>query len=251
MAATLAISGCGSATNISGDGAHLTKATFASAVSKATSQVTSLHMTMKLGAAGQNMTMTSDVAIDDPAAIQNAPVSQALQHMSMSLQATLAGRSIQMRMIHGVMYVEASGLGMVSTPGKPWTKISLNGANNPMSQVLGSMGSFDPSQISKAFRGLTTLTKIGSGTVNGVSATHYRATLDTAKAASLLGGAAGSSMASLPKTLTYDVWVDSQARPVEISVNLPQGSMQMLFSRWNQPVHIVAPPASQVSTLTH
>jgi hypothetical protein len=169
----------------------------------------------------------------------------------MSMHATFGGKAFQMRLVDGTVYVEANGLGMGTNPAKPWTKVQVNDAHNPFTRVFANMTGFDPSQISKAFRGISTFTKVGAATVDGISVTHYRVSLDTAKAAGLLGGAGGSALSTLPKTLTYDVWVDSQARPVEVSAKVSWISMEMHFSRWNAPVHIVAPPASKVTTATH
>jgi hypothetical protein len=54
----------------------------------------------------------------------------------------------------------------------------------------------------------------------------------------------------MPKVITYDVWVDAGSRPVKIASGLQGISIEMHFSRWGEPVHVVAPPASQVGTFS-
>jgi hypothetical protein len=108
----------------------------------------------------------------------------------------------------------------------------------------------NPADLMKAFQSISTLTKVGTETVDGVQTTHYKVTIDTAKAGALMGVPDGSTGA-LPKTVTYDVWVDGSNRPVQVTIDMAMAKVDLHFSKWGQPVHVVAPPASQVSTLGH
>ena len=61
---------------------------------------------------------------------------------------------------------------------------------------------------------------------------------------SLLGGA------QLPKTISYDIWLDGDARPVKLAMSSSEYSLDLHFSKWGEPVHVTAPPASQVGSFS-
>ena len=127
-------------------------------------------------------------------------------------------------------------------------KFDLNDTSNPLGQLFSKLSSsFGSQTFMKSFGSIATFTNVGSATVRGVDTTHYTVTVDTQKAASMLGLPSSTTGASdLPKMLAYQVYVDDEARPVEMSFKAPQTSMQMFFSKWGEQLHVVAPPASQV-----
>jgi len=252
VASTLTLVGCGSATQISATGASLTKATFAAAMTKATSKATSVHMLMHATTQGQQISMTADVSLDQAPAGQHVTMEQTLAKTSMAMQMSMPGGiAIDMRLIQGVMYFKGTGLGIPQAAGKPWMKIDLSDADNPLASMFGNMSSFEPAQMARVFKSISTLTKVGSETVDGVPTTHYKVSIDTAKASDLLNLPAGADTSALPDTLTYDVWVDGSARMVKMAMSMKQVTMDMHFSHWNEPVHVVTPPASQVSAFGH
>jgi hypothetical protein len=253
VASLVTVAGCGSATDISSStGASLTKANFASAMTKATTQVSSFHLEMHARQQGQQLTMNADMDFNGASRAAHLSAQQVLQKAAMEMTMTIpGGKSLEMRLVDGVMYLKAAGLGIPQQSGKPWLKLDLNSPDNPLGSLFGNMSSLDPSQMTRAFRSITTLTKVGTETVDGKSTIHYRVSLDTAKAAGLMGLGQDSAASQLPKSLTYDVWVDGDARPVQISMKIKQMSMDMHFSKWNVPVHVVAPPASEVAPFGH
>jgi hypothetical protein len=113
----------------------------------------------------------------------------------------------------------------------------------------------------------TGVAKIGSETIRGVETTHYKATLDLAKAvdranvpASLrddLGKIVRRNGASL--TIPADVWVDNDglARRIQLKLDLaklagPDGgmdvpalTMSMDLYDFGVPVHVEAPPPGE------
>jgi hypothetical protein len=253
VASGLALAGCGSApdhTSSQGttdQSATLTRATFASALSRSTSSVSSVRMVGSFTSSGQHVTLTANLSEDPAAKNPRLPVKQILHHVAMSMSMSLgSGRSAEMRLVNGAIYVNASQLGLGQTP-KPWIKFDLDDPNNPVGAAFGQLSSLSPSQLTREFRALVTLHNEGAKVVDGVATTHYVATIDTAKVASIMG-LDGTESSSLPKTLTYNVWIDSSSRPVEIAMNIAGTRMQMHFSHWNEPVHVVAPPASQVTS---
>jgi hypothetical protein len=88
-------------------------------------------------------------------------------------------------------------------------------------------------------------------TVNGVKTTHYKIVVDIAKLPANLPGKDSLGASGL-STLPLDLYVDDQGRPIRVSEDFKvQGqavSTNVTVSRYNQPVTVVAPPASQVST---
>jgi hypothetical protein len=228
-------------------GAHLTKATFASALTSATQTLNSVHMVMDFGAQGQHLTMNADMSMNGASA-SDASLGQALKQISMSMSMVVPGKgTVAMRLVKGVMYVSASGQGIPASA-KPWTKFDLNDPNNPFGSMFGNLASMSPTQMGQAFRSISTLRNLGPAVADGIETTHYVVTIDTSKVADLMGVPAGTDLSSLPATLTYNVWLDASSRPVEMATSISGTTMQMHFSKWNEPVHVVAPPASQVTT---
>jgi hypothetical protein len=105
-----------------------------------------------------------------------------------------------------------------------------------------------------------TIRRVGPATVGGVATTHYRVTVDVAKAlqsrgltSPLLGGFA----AQMPK-LPEDVWIgrDGLVRQVRLSYSVTQGGqrvrlgMTMELYDYGAHVSIAAPPSSEVFDAT-
>ena len=54
--------------------------------------------------------------------------------------------------------------------------------------------------------------------------------------------------AKLPKTVTYDVWVDHDFLLHQLAMTVGGQHLLLKASDWGKPVTIKAPPASQVMT---
>jgi LppX/LprAFG-like lipoprotein len=245
VVATLGVAGCGSAADISGaQGASLNRSGFAAAVTDATQQMHSVHVSGTFTVQGQHVAMTGDSAFGD----------QTLTGASGAFRVTLPSMgTLEARLVGGVLYVNAARLGLGQVGGKPWLKVDLSDPSNPLGAMFGKItDNLGPGQLLTTLKSLSTVRSLGDETVDGVAATHYRLTVDTAKLGSALGldQSQLGQHASLPKTVSYDVWVDASARPVKVSLTTSAGAMELHFSRWNEPVHVQAPPASQVSTFS-
>lgn len=245
----IGLSGCGSATDVSkSQSEHLTKVDFASAMSKSTSTARSVHMTIDVSAMGHSFTMNGDVSMNG--ASDSGTVADTLRQSAMSMTMDIPGTgTVEMRLVDGVMYMNAGALDTGGDSAKPWVKVDLTDPSNPFGSMLDQVGSMSPSQLTKMFRSISTLKNLGADSVDGVPATHYTVSVDTAKVAGLMGLSGASGLSSLPKSLTYNVWIDNLSRPIKMSATFSGVSMEMRFSKWNEPVHVVAPPASQVRTL--
>lgn len=235
---TLVVAGCGSATDISGSrGASLTKQNFGSAISSATSNARSVHMTADVALQGQHLTLSADESLSGGS----------LKDVAAVLTVNMSGLgSVEARVLSGVVYINAGALNLPGSSTKPWIKVDLTDPSNPVGAAFAKIGALNPAELMKTFAAVSTLTKLGTETVDGVQTTHYTVTVDTSKAATMFGIPPGGGMASMPKTLTSNVWVDGSSRPVKVTMSYSMGTMEMHFSKWGEPVNVVAPAASQV-----
>jgi hypothetical protein len=212
----------------------LTSRNLASELAAAQADVGSAHVEATLEAAGQNGTMSGDV--DGLGNLDEGAIDMALE---------LGGQKIQLILVDGVLYVE--GLGLNSSPAKPWLKLDVSNPNNPLSQFLALA---NPANFTAYFEGVTRVKDLGAETVDGVQAQHYAVTVDTAKMIAANPAFKGQDVSSLglPTALTSDVYVDSDNLPIEISVAMDGvANFEAHFSSYGEPVDISAPPANQVS----
>ncbi len=164
--------------------------------------------------------------------------------MKMSMPSLGSGQ-IDMRLIGSVMYIS---MPMLDSSGK-FFKIDLNDPSNPLGDSVGDLSSFDPQSTLKLFsKNVSKVVLVGPDTVDGTQTEHYRVTASGKGLADSLGGATGG--ATLPKSLTYDIWLDGDKRMRKMTADLGKSSsMEMQMSGWGDPVEISAPPASQVQKL--
>lgn len=240
--------------------------------------------TQVAGGPSQAATLTAAVT---HTGVQTARVAATttMQMQSMSFSYTATGMfdfahsrgSLSMRQPIGLtelfippnVYVKLSaGDGLAPPRGKSWFVISdgmLGGTS-----AAGALGPFaggaDPADL------LTTLTgiagsekKVGTATVRGVAVTEYQVNIDPAKAAAHLPSSQRASFRQFAAALgssaiPVDVWVDNQnlVRRIQVSLHLPAGSGVPAGARVTEsadfydfglPVHVTAPPPSQVASM--
>lgn len=242
--ATLTVAGCGSAVDISAGRSGsvvLTKDNFASTLSTVTSQARSVHISGVFKVQGHAVTLSADESMGGTS----------FKDARASMTMTLPGQgSVELRLVGGVLYVHGPQLGLSQQASKPWVKLDLTDPSNPVGQMFSRItNNMNPSKLADAFKAIARLSKVGPENIDGLQTMHYRVSVDTSRLGSLLGIPAGSS-AGMPKTLTYNVWVDAKNRPVQLSMINSGFTVQLQFSKWGEPVHVVAPPASQVSQIS-
>jgi hypothetical protein len=234
----VSLSGCGSnAGSSGGDSAALTQANFSQTVTSAQQAAKSAHFVASIKAAGHSISMTGD-----------ASGFADLASAAMDLNVRASGKSIEMRLVHKVLYLH--GAGMPAPAGKSWVKVDLNDANNPLSKILDTAG---PRSMLTYLRSVTSLDDKGMQSVDGVQAHHYTVTINTAKALAANPAFKGQDLSKLgmPKTLHTDVWLDSDNRPVKMTVVIGKLlSLEVHVSKYGEPVAVHAPPAAQVGTFS-
>lgn len=173
---------------------------------------------------------------------------------------------IEERLVGGTMYMHYPSISPRSglPAGKTWVSMKLSELCGN-SSALGSAGAADPTSVLSQLRNASTsgLQDLGSASVAGVQTTHYRATLDLAKAAQAkcssgpLSGVIAKE-ASRFHTMPVDVWVDSadRIRQMRIRMDLPIGTatghmdMTVGFSDFGVAVNVVPPDPAETIDMT-
>lgn len=155
---------------------------------------------------------------------------------------------IEFRLVDKFVYMN---LGQLS--GGKFIKANINDPNGPLGDLTGLQESMDPVSSFESFsQGLTKVVYRGDEKVQGEQTGHYELTLDTSKIDALddLTGTGAGAQPGMPKTLTYDLWLDDEDRMRQVRMDMGKklGSMSMNVTDWNKPVDIKAPPADQVTT---
>lgn len=226
----------------SGGATPTTAPALASKMLSAMRSVTSAHIQMSINASGQTVTASGDERLAGG------------QVAAMDLNMAGAGLGqFQMIIVNKKTYMKLPQALTHST--KPWLLVSAN-SSNPMVANIGKSMSSTLDQTSVDYYRLfvqsaKSVADEGSDTVGGAPATHYRLVVDPKKlgttqlgrdALKALGGA------SVP----VDLWVDGTGRPVKVVENITAMGQHVravvTLSKYNQPVQVTAPPASQVST---
>lgn len=243
LSAVLAVSACGASTPSSAPVSPtirpaaftpLTTANFGSVLGARARGLKSGHMTMSTSF----MNVSGDFSYGPPLALQ------------MLGSVTAHGRTIHldMRLLGSVMYMQIPGL----TPAGKFVSADL--AKMPMtSQLFGLLKRYQamgPQSMLGQFRhDISKVAYVGPTQIDGQAVRHYAVTVNTAAALKMLGSATSSlPRLSLPKEMTEQVYLNEQRLPVRIVLAMPGalGAMQIDMSRWGQPVHVTAPPATQV-----
>jgi hypothetical protein len=152
------------------------------------------------------------------------------------------GTPTDMRIVGGVMYIQDP----TSGSGK-YLKMDLSDPDGPMAGLGDAMDSYNPNQMlgdlsAHTFRKVTDL---GSDSVGGESAEHYRVVVNADAASQMLKNL--PSTASLPKTITYDMWLDSQDRMAKFTMLMKKVSkVSATYSDYGADIHVTAPDPSQV-----
>jgi hypothetical protein len=161
------------------------------------------------------------------------------------------GQQVEMITVGGQSYAK---LPAGSNPsGKPWLEVGSDSTNPMLNSLTSGLNiaamASSLSVVTALIRGSTGLQNKGADTVNGVSATHYAMKLDPAKKTGnaqldgLLSSLGGSA-------LPLDFWLDSSDRPVKFVIHASFAGtsfpVTVQASRFDAPLSITAPPASQV-----
>jgi hypothetical protein len=133
---------------------------------------------------------------------------------------------------------------------KPWITIDPEG-DDLFSQAFGSMVEqlTDTTAATDQFTqhaDLFTVEEVGSDSIDGVEVTEYLVTVAAEDIAEVLELPAEAELPA--EELTYSLWVDEDALSRRLTSDLAgEGSMEMTFFDYGEPVEVEAPPADQVT----
>jgi hypothetical protein len=220
----------GSTGAASDTGGPLSKAEFVQAITEGQIKAGSAHVAMDMSGS-LSMTAQGDVSYAS---------STPEMRMTMSMQ-QLAGRRIEMRLVGGIVYMSIPQL----VPAGKFVKIDPHDTSNPLSKGFGSITEqMDPLASAKAMRsGVRTVRYVGAEQVQGEAAGHYEVGVDSA---AMMKATGSQTVPGMPKTLTYDMWLDSKNLLRRMKFALSGMKMTMTMSRWGEPVSVQAPPARKL-----
>ncbi|HET7328435.1 MAG TPA: hypothetical protein VFJ14_14250 [Nocardioidaceae bacterium] len=190
--------------------------------------------------------------------------------LTFELPAAAGGSSLELRIVDLTLYLKLPPQAATQlTGGKPWAAVDIRQvAMAQAGSALGQLPTQNPMQAFEFLAGAgNKVTKIGTGTIDGVSVDHYRTAIDLAALASAAPNAqARESLNQLQETLgratlPIHVWIDGDdlIRRVKLSLPVPQtgavpaGSrvtVVQTLSDFGTEVQISAPPAGQTADIT-
>jgi hypothetical protein len=210
-------------------------AQFLAMVKAGAQKLTTAKFSMAMDASGQQI--TADGSLD---------MTGSSPAMKMSMDLTGMGTPIEMILLGGTMYIampDGNGTFM---------KMDLTDPNGPMGSMGDTLSGIDPKSLMDQLSPdvFKKVVYDGTETVRGQQLKRYTVTLDAA-AVPMLKGMPSSSTASLPKTMTYDLWLDDQGRMAKFKMLMKKVlSMTMTYSDFGAPVAIKAPDPSKVQSMS-
>jgi hypothetical protein len=201
-------------------GVHQDRAAFIDAVKKGTSEVSSAHVTMNMEGEGQQVSVEGVTKIDaDPA---------------MQLTMDMAGMKVELIVLKGDVYVK----GMPGADTGKWARYDKD--SEIAQSMLDSASAADPNAMFEDFEKVVTDVKyIGPESVDGEDMQKYELTMDPK-------ASGDSDTAGLPDEVTYLVWLDTKDRMRKVTFDLQGIKANILMDRYDEPVNIKAPAASDV-----
>ncbi len=193
----------------------------------------------KAGSAHMTMTMGGATSIDAQGDVTYTRDGSEMQ-MTMTMPQAGAG-TMDMRVVRGILYLT---IPQVTPPGK-FVKIDPSDPSNPLSKNFGHLSEqLDPLYSIHAMQaGVRKVRYVGPESVDGKDADHYVVTVDSA---AMLRATHTPTVPGMPRTLTYDMWLDDHDLLSRMQFSLGTVHLDMSMSRWGEPVHVVAPPAGKV-----
>jgi hypothetical protein len=221
----------------------------------------------------RSMHVTGDVAYvldpDDPTSLREHVL---LDIPSMGM---MPGGEVELVIGKGsVVYVRAPMLASFIPAKTPWIKLDPSSLPQQPGGVGAATAALDPAAILAALEGAISVDEVGTDTVDGAEATHYRATVDLVELLPSLAELAPDAPtdAELQEaedrlkelgldTLPIELWVDGDGYLKQIQLALDMSriapadaggsfSLTLTLSDIGEDISIDVPPASQVTDLT-
>ncbi len=230
----------------------------AAAASK-TANAGSAHVafTLRLGgptlAGGKTLTVRGHGAVDGTSADVTVDDTGAPANLPSSIHAILLRQDG-----HEIAFAHATPMPPLAA-GKSWVEVDLSllaGSHGVDLEKLAAGASGEtPTQILDLLRGAGAAVRdLGSASVGGVSATHYRVLVDAAELAQVAGVPFGSAARHAREKVPVDVWIGTDGLVHRLALVLKHGASRAAFnatlSDYGASVSVSAPPSSDVLNLT-
>lgn len=246
LGVALTVAGCGNQASTAGHtGSSSGGVTYADkALTKDQVMQAAYAAAMKAGSAHMVMSITGKSAMNAHGDVAYGHGSPAMQ-MTMSM-AQMGQKKLEMRYVGKVLYLQIPQL---VPPGK-FVAIDPRDKNNPLAKSFGSTtDQMDPMKSLQAVESaVQSAERTGKTTLDGTTVEHYKVTVDTSALVAKLAPQA-AAQAHLPKTMTYDLWLDQQHLLRKMSFDLMGEHFTATMSKWGEPVHVDKPKASQITTM--
>ncbi|MFE0675984.1 hypothetical protein [Streptomyces sp. NPDC058867] len=165
--------------------------------------------------------------------------------------------TIHCLLVDGVYYYDVDAQPSGPIAGKEWIKVDS-------SAVFGDSGSEaykgggengNPTASLKSLKYADDVENLGTETVNGQSATHYRAVLDKEDLGQYQEAYSGEDsmigdMTGGADSMSMEIWVNDDDLPVRLEQVIGSLKVSMDFDRFGATKDISAPPAAQTADLT-
>lgn len=233
LALATTAAGCGGGSGSDGGSSGtsdepLTKENLVPSMMSAVKENPSAHIDMKISGAA-NVTASGDVDYSGDTTA-----------MALTMQGMSSG-GMQMRVVDRVIYLSAPP----ATPEGKFIKLDPSDPSNPMAGQLDDM--LDQADPMASFRGwrtsITNLKYVGEEAKGGEKLDHYTVTVDSAKSMKSMGQQMPPGM---PKTLTYQLFLDDEDLMREVTFDLGQVAMDITVDQWGEPVDIKAPSNADI-----
>jgi hypothetical protein len=165
--------------------------------------------------------------------------------------------SIRVLFVDGAYYYDIDPQPSGPLKGKEWMKIDGSAVfGEAGAQAFGGGGGAgSPTASMKGLKYAKNVEDLGTQTVNGQKATHYRAVIGQDQMGkfkdaygdqnSLLGSMTGGA-----DSITMDIWVGDKDLPVRLVQKIGQMKVSMDFEKFGKTAEVKAPPAAQTGDLT-
>jgi hypothetical protein len=165
------------------------------------------------------------------------------QQLAVSLESPALLGVADVRLVDGVLYMNLGE----KTKDK-FISFDLSDAANLMPGMEQLTTTMDPLAAFESLEdAVQSVVFVGDEDVEGEQLGHYEVELDTSKIKQFNEL---PTQAQLPKTVTYDVWLDDENRMRRVTMEMDMGGSpaetEVEFTDWDEPVDIAAPPASEV-----
>jgi hypothetical protein len=223
-----ALSGCGSSRAVSGAIDPVAQA--AEATTHADGAQLAMHVSVEPAAGGAPLTIAGHGDIDFKD--REAELFMTVEGLPSSIAQKLPAGGLAMTELlsRGTIYLGSPVFGTKLPGGAKWVKLDLGKAASNLGldpQTLSS-GQTDPSEYLQFLKaGGGTIHKLGGETVRGVATTHYRGSIDLAKAAALIASKNKGKKTAIEKltaqlgtdSLPMEVWIDSRHMVRKLSLS--------------------------------